>query len=76
MSCSELLWQTSQQLATDLADRKKIHDSLFAWLQVIPPELQLLQHNLSEVLQFVPTIEDVVLQLQHHNNSGFSSFLL
>ena len=68
----ELLAQTSQQLSTDLADRKKHYDSLSGLLQVIPAELQLLQNNISEVLCFVPTIKNAVLQIQHHNNSQFN----
>ena len=73
---SELLSRTSQQLTKDLADRKQHYDSLFGLLQVIPPELQLLQSNISEVLHFVPTINNTLLQLQHHNNSWFFPFLL
>ena len=82
---SELLSRTSQELTTNLVDRKQHYDSLFQLLQVIPPELQQVQNNISEVLRFVPTIDrlafdiqqvkNVVLQIQHQNNSQFPPFL-
>ena len=71
MIYSELLSRTSQQLTTDLADRKQHYDTLIGLLQVIPPELQLLHNNIREVLHFVPTIKNAISQLQHHTGSWF-----
>ena len=72
----ELLSQTSQQFITDVANRKQHYDSLTSLLHVIPPELQALQRNISDVLHFVPTIKNAVLRLQQHNDSQSFSFPL
>ena len=81
---SELLSQTSQQLTTDLAERKQHYCSLFGLLQVIPPELQQLQNSICEILYFVPTIDllaseiqqvkNGIWQLQRHNNGQYFTF--
>ena len=57
---------------------------MLGFLQVIPPELQQMQNNISEILRFVPSIDslvsdiqqvkNVVLQLQQHNNGRLLLF--
>ena len=74
MIYSELLSRTSQQLTTDLADRKQHYDSLFAIL--IPPELQQLQSSICEILHFIQQVMNGVLQLQRDNNGQYFLFLL
>ena len=69
---------------TALTERKQQCDSMLALLQVIPPQLQQMQNNINAVLQSVPIIDSValdlrevknaLLQLQHQKDGQYAHF--